>query len=110
MRAWVLARLGAPADPADVDACVFAALVDEIEDGLAAIDYGEVTAEDRAAFVECAIVHQVRRALHAGHFDLALELQRWGVRRIARLECGSRPFRPRVIPGGARRIPGDARA
>ena len=65
------------------------ALIAEVEDGLDSIDFDEVTLEDRRLFLEQAVVRQVRRALRAGRFDLALALQRYGVARLADLERGA---------------------
>jgi len=61
------------------------ALIHEVEPGLDDIEFAEVTGEDRATFVEHAVIWQIRRALGAGQFDIALDLQRYGVRRIAEL-------------------------
>jgi hypothetical protein len=69
----------------------YAGLVHEVESGLHEIDFAEVTTEDRATFVEHAVVWQIRRALHAGRFELALELQRYGVGRIAQLNAAAIP-------------------
>ncbi len=85
----------------DADAAALRRLTAEVEDGLRAIDFDEVTLEDRLAFLEQAVVWQVRRALRAGRFDLALSLQRFGVRRLAEIERGRRGFHPHVIRGGS---------
>ena len=60
-------------------------LIREVEAGLEDIAFEEVTIEDRATFVEHAVVWQVRRALRTCQFDLALRLARFGVHRIAQL-------------------------
>jgi hypothetical protein len=87
----------------------FENLTAELEAGLRSIDFDGVTEEDRVTFLEQAVVWQVRGALRAGQFDLALELQRYGMDRIAGLERGQTRFRPRVIYGGASRGRGAAR-
>ena len=76
--------------------------VDEWDAGLARIEYPEVTAEDRATFLERVVCWQVRRALGAGRFDLALALTRLAPHRIAQLaeRLERRPLL-RVIPGRA---------
>jgi hypothetical protein len=58
---------------------------EEVEAGLREIDYGEVTLQDRVTFVECAVAWQVHLALRRGRFDLAVQLCRFGVERIAAL-------------------------
>ncbi len=87
-------------DPADSDAVALRLLTAEVEDGLRSIDFDEVTLEDRLAFVEQAVVWQMRRALRASRFDLALSLHRYGIRRLGEIERGQVAFRPRVIRGG----------
>ena len=57
----------------------------EWESLLARIDFPEVTDEDRATFLEHVVSGQVRRALCAGRFDLALALAALGSRRVAAL-------------------------
>ena len=56
-----------------------------VEEGLHDIDFEEVTAEDRATFVEAVIAWQVRRALRAGRLSVAVALRRFGADRIARI-------------------------
>jgi len=95
--AWLRDRNRATRTRGAGDELAFDRLTAEIEDGLRAIDFDEVSDEDRATFVEHAVVWQVRRALGAARFDLALELQRWGVERLATIERGRQPFRPRLV-------------
>jgi len=80
-------------------------LTSEVEDGLREIDFDEVTVEDRVTFVEYAVVWQVRRALRCGQFDVALAIQRYGVRRIAELNADA----PNVHPHGHLRLLGERR-
>ena len=73
--------------PADSrDARAFERLTGELEAGLDAIDFAEVTLEDRRLFVEHCVRWQVRCALRAGRFALAAALQRFALERIVRLE------------------------
>ena len=81
-------------------------LTEEVEAGLRAIDFEEVTTEDRITFVEYAVAWQVRRALSRGRFDLALRLRRFGAERIARLYERAYGWRPVLrAPGPARLRP-----
>ncbi len=77
-------------------------LVQELERGLELIDFPEVTLEDRVTFLEHAVAWEVRRALAAVRFDLALDLQAWGARRIAGLQEERWGWRPILIYGAAR--------
>jgi hypothetical protein len=63
--------------------------LEEWEAGLRRIDFPEVTDEDRVTFLEHVVSMQVRRALGAGRFDLALALSSLGSRRVEVLR--SRP-------------------
>jgi len=81
LRRWIRGRTAAPS----CERLELRELTEEIEVGLRDIDFDEVTLEDRVTFVEYAVVWQVRRALGAGQFDLALALQRFGVQRIEQL-------------------------
>jgi hypothetical protein len=60
-------------------------LVALLEAGLRQIDFPEVTPEDRIAYLEQALRWQVRRALLAGRFDLALEIRSLGAPGLAEL-------------------------
>jgi len=73
--------------------------MDEVEQGLRDIDFEEVTLEDRIVFVELAVAWQVRRALWAGRFDLAVRLPQCGVQRIARLHESVNGWRPVLLYG-----------
>ena len=59
--------------------------VGELEQGLGLIDFPEVTVEDRITFLEAAVAWQVRRALRAGRFDLAIRIQAFGAKRVMEL-------------------------
>jgi hypothetical protein len=61
-------------------------LTADVEQGLRDIDFPEVTAEDRVAFVQAAVAWQVKQALACRRFDLAVRLRRFGAERIARLD------------------------
>jgi hypothetical protein len=74
-------------------------VLEEIEADLREVDFEEVTIEDREILIEREVIWQVRCALAGGRFDLALALQRYGVRRIADLRRGESGFRPVVIRG-----------
>ncbi len=74
-------------------------LTNDVEQGLRGIDFEEVTTEDRITFVEAVVAWQVRRALRGGRFDLAVELQRFGAKRIARLHEGRYGWRPVMLYG-----------
>jgi hypothetical protein len=74
----------------------------ELEDGLQLIDFPEVSAEDRIAFIEHAVAWQVRRALRAGRFELALELQALGVWRAGELSEERHGWRPVLVYGTTR--------
>jgi hypothetical protein len=88
--------------PSRLDA-ELARCVDEWEAGLARIDFPELTDEDRVTFLEHVVSWQVRRALRAGRFDLALAVSSLGARRVAQLlgphERGSVTLR--VVAGTA---------
>lgn len=73
----------------------------ELDEGLRLIDFPEVTAEDRIAFIEHAIAWQVRRALRAGRFELALELQALGARRASERSEERHGWRPVLLYGTA---------
>jgi hypothetical protein len=73
-----------PLDP-ELERCL-----EEWEAGLRRIDFPEVTDEDRVTFLEHVVSMQVRRALGAGRFDLALALSSLGSRRVEDLR--SRPL------------------
>jgi hypothetical protein len=84
-------------------------LVAQVEAGLREISFDEVTLDDRAIFVEQAVVWQIRTALQTQRFDLALELQRYAVRRIAEIHASARTpsrawSRLTVVRGGPRPI------
>ena len=83
-------------------------LAHELEEGLRDIDYAEVTLGDRITFVEAVVAWQVRRALHAARFDLALELQRCGAERVARLHEEHSGWCPLLLYGAPRRWSGEA--
>jgi len=80
-RVWGV-QLVDPEAPWRIEMDRFAA---ELDDGLQRIAYPEVTAEDRVTFLESAVAWQVRRALIAGRFDLAVRLARAGTERLGRL-------------------------
>ena len=84
LRRWIKNRTGTRRDRLELSE-----LTEEVEAGLRDIDFDEVTVEDRATFVEHAVIWQVRRALRCAQFDLALALQRFGVRRIAQLRAAT---------------------
>jgi len=72
-----------------------------LEADLHQIDFPEVTLEDRITYLEHAVSWQVRRALLAGRFDLALEVRSLGALKIAELleRCeGRRPLLPYGVP------------
>jgi len=72
-----------------------------LEAGLRQIDFPEVTLEDRITYLEHAVSWQVRRALLAGRFDLALEVRSFGALQIAELlerREGRRPLLPYGVP------------
>lgn len=81
------------------DGLAYARATAEIEAGLASIDFAEVTREDRVTFVEHAVVWQVRCALRAGLFDVALAVIRYGVARIAEIERSEPRYRLRLVRG-----------
>ena len=83
---------------------------DEWETGLRRIDFPEVTDEDRVTFLEHVVSAQIRRALRAGRFDLAIAVRTLGVRRVAELH-ERQGFRPLLIHGipGPDRAPGSPR-
>jgi len=71
-----------------------------------------VTLEDRITYVEHAVSWQVRRALRAGRFDLALDLRSFGARRVGELLERFQQHRPVLLYGvpldsarGLRRAP-----
>jgi hypothetical protein len=70
--------------PARLDA-MLVRCIREWQWGLAQIDFPEVTDEDRVTFLEHVLNRQVRRALRAGRFDLALAIRSLGARRLAKL-------------------------
>ena len=74
-------------------------LLGPLDAGLREIDFPEVTLEDRITYLEHAVSWQVRRALCAGRFDLALEVRSHGVRRIADLLERSEGRRPVLLYG-----------
>ena len=74
-------------------------LFTELERGLWLIDFPEVTVEDRVTFLEHAVAWQVRRALTAGRFDLALDIQAWGAERVAGLQEQRDGWRPVLLYG-----------
>jgi hypothetical protein len=100
-RTWGV-PLPAPASPFDAE---LARCHREWEAGLRKIDFPEVTDEDRVTFLEHVVSAQIRRALRAGRFDLALAVRSSGARRIAEL-VERRGFRPVLIHG----VPGPERA
>ena len=85
-------------------------LSQELEEGLRFIDFAEVTDEDRMTFIESAVGWQVRQALRAGRFDLAVRLQALGARRIAGLAGTDRGWRPVLLRGARDRNPDGALA
>ena len=99
-RTWGVS-LRPPASPIEL---ALARCVREWDAGLERIDFPEVTAEDRAAFLEQVVCWQVRRALGAGRFDLALALARLATHRVDGLLDRRRPLL-RVIPGRERASP-----
>jgi hypothetical protein len=74
-------------------------LAHDIDADLREIDFAEVTTEDRIAFLEAGFAWQVRRALWAGRFDLAIEVQRFGAERIARLFAERNGWWPVLLYG-----------
>ena len=80
-------------------AAELARCLDELESGLEHIDFPEVTDADRITFLEHAVSWQVRRALRAGRFDLALAVSAQGRRAIADLAEGHPGWRPVLVPG-----------
>jgi hypothetical protein len=94
--------------PSQLDAELARCLA-EWEDGLANIDFPEVTDEDRVTFLEHVVSWQIRRALRAGRFDLALAVRALGTRRVAELVERQLGFRP-VLIHGTPGIPGPERA
>jgi hypothetical protein len=76
--------------------------LDEWESGLAQIDFPEVTDEDRLTFLEHVVSWQIRRALRAGRFDLAIAVRSLGAHRVADLVERRQGWRPVLIHG----IPG----
>ena len=89
-RTWGV-RLPPPRSPLDVE---LERCLDEWEAGLQQIDFPEVTDEDRVTFLEVVVSGQVRRALRAGRFDLALALSSLGSRRVAELLGPHERWRP----------------
>jgi hypothetical protein len=85
--------------PAPLLETALAACLDAWERGLDAIDFPEVTDEDRVTFLEHLVSVQVRHALRAGRFDLALELRACAARRVLELDAGIRGWRPVLIYG-----------
>jgi len=79
-RVWGVPLHAARERPAGLDR-----LLDPLEAGLREIDFPKVTVEDQVTYLEHAVGWQVRRALRAGRFDLALEIRSHGARRIAEL-------------------------
>lgn len=77
---WLAAR--------DSDVLAYERLRSEIEASLRSIDFDEVTLEDRVSFVERAAVWQMRQAIRANRFDLALWLHKYAVERIAEIGRG----------------------
>jgi len=73
-------------DRFDDDEEAFACASGDIEAGLAAIDFPEVTREDRVTFLVLAAVWQARCARAAGRYDLAFALVRYCRDRIADIE------------------------
>ena len=76
--------------------------VGELEQGLGLIDFPEVTVEDRITFLEAAVAWQVRRALRAGRFDLAIRIQAFGAKRVMELmelDEGRYDWRPVLLYG-----------
>lgn len=93
-RTWgVTLRLPAPTVDAELARCR-----EEWETGLARIDFPEVTDEDRVVFLEHVVSSQIRRALRAGRFDLAIAVRTLGARRVAEL-LERRGYRPVLIHG-----------
>jgi hypothetical protein len=108
-RTWGVA-LRAPTSPLDAE---LARCLHEWETGLRQIDFPEVTDEDRVTFLEHVVSWQIRRALRAGRFDLALAVRSLGARRVAEFaeRQGFRPVLIHGIPGipGPERGPGSSR-
>ena len=71
-----------PRRDADAEVRAFARAM---EHDLAELEYEEVTAEDRATFVEAVVEQEMRRALARGRFDLALRLRSYGRERVREL-------------------------
>ena len=86
-RTWGV-TLHVPGSPFDAE---LTRCLAELESGLAQIDFPEVTEADRVAFLEQAVSGQVRRALHARRFDLALAVSAQGQRTIAEVLAGDGP-------------------
>jgi len=105
-RTWGV-TLPAPWSPLDAE---LERCLEEWETGLRQIDFPEVTEEDRVTFLEVVVSGQVRRALRAGRFDLALALSSLGSRRVAQLREAPGRWRPvtlHVVHGTAQvRDPG----
>lgn len=94
-RTWGVA-LCAPASALDAE---LARCRDEWETGLRHIDFPEVTDEDRVTFLEYTVSAQIRRALRAGRFDLALAVRSLGARYVADLVERRQGWRPVLIHG-----------
>ena len=73
----------------------------ELEEGLARIDFAEVTDADRVAFLEHVVSWQVRRALGARRFDLAHAVSAQGRRAIADMVARRRGWQPVLVQGRA---------
>ena len=72
---------------------------DEWETGLRRIDFPEVTDDDRVTFLEHVVSAQIRRALRAGRFDLALAVRALGTRFVADLVERRQGWRPVLVHG-----------
>src|SRR5262249_4185049 len=94
-RAWGVGW-GAPSRELDH---ALASYVDGWEEGLAQLDFPEVTDEDRRTFLVHVVSWQVRCALRAGRFELALALRSLGALRVAELEERRLGWRPVLIHG-----------
>ena len=73
--------------------------VDEWERGLREIDLPGVTGEDRVTYLEHVVSWDIRSALRAGRFDLALAIRALGARHFADLVERRHGWRPVLIHG-----------
>jgi len=94
-RTWGV-TLHPPRSAVDVE---LARCVDQWERGLREIELPGVTDEDRVTYLEHVVSWNIRRALRAGRFDLALAIRALGARRVADLVERRQGWRPVLIHG-----------